>query len=74
MAKPDRHARHAKMAGPTEPKKKRPPRYMPTPDEIKAGCMAIRSTWTDAEHYRRAGLDPAARKWTPPEVSEPVLD
>lgn len=54
--------------------KKCPPRYLPTPEEIKVACAEIRQGWSRYETVKRAGLDPGAMRWTPPEVSEPVLD
>lgn len=46
--------------------KKCPPRYLPTPEEIKAACVEIRQGWSRYETMKQAGLDPDAMKWTPP--------
>jgi hypothetical protein len=50
----------------------------PTPQEIAAECARIRESWSLAEHYRRAGLQPslpyrrhekgATNYWRPPVV------
>lgn len=40
--------------------------YIPTPEEIRAACEAIRATWTEREHRRRAGL--TEERYTIPRV------
>ena len=49
-----------------------PPRYQPTPAEIKRACEEIQKRWTDRERRRRAGEDPDSG-WTPPVVSSSEL-
>jgi len=50
----------------------------PTPEDIAAACLLIRSTWSHREHYTRAGKRPPvwlapddmhADAWTAPVVS-----
>lgn len=46
-----------------------PGTYLPSPDVISAECAAIRSTWSQYEHYARSGLLSATGKiprWVPP--------
>ncbi len=44
----------------------------PSPGEIERECRLIRETWSEAEHWARAGfVDPdSARQWTPPVVGD----
>ena len=49
------------------------PNYVPSPEEIRAACLAIQATWTPRERRVRAGLavgvDAAERlHWTPPTI------
>ena len=37
-----------------------------TPEEIKAECAKIRESWSEAEHYRRAGHRDGKPRWHPP--------
>ncbi|HTQ39082.1 MAG TPA: hypothetical protein VMJ32_08635 [Pirellulales bacterium] len=32
--------------------------YLPSPDEIARATAALRQTWSEAEHHRRAGIEP----------------
>ncbi|HTQ38059.1 MAG TPA: hypothetical protein VMJ32_03475 [Pirellulales bacterium] len=32
--------------------------YLPTLDEIARATAALRQTWSEAEHHRRAGIEP----------------
>lgn len=49
-----------------------PPRFQPTPIEIRNGCEEIQLGWTEREHRRRAGQDPDVG-WTPPTISTSEL-
>lgn len=40
-------------AGPETPNARPKPDYLPTPEEIRAACLRIQSTWSDEERLRR---------------------
>jgi hypothetical protein len=42
------------------------PKYLPTPEQIAAECLAIQSGWSNSERRRRAGRDGMQQRWLPP--------
>ncbi len=45
--------------------------YLPSAEEIAAGCARIRGTWTPEETERRRVRKPHARPWTVPVIELP---
>lgn len=35
----------------------KPPRYTPTPEQIRQACSEIQETWSEEERLQRAGLN-----------------
>ena len=39
--------------------------YLPTPEEIAAECRKIRESWSERDHWRRAGFANGRHRWEP---------